>query len=67
MRQMPPEKVLSIVYNQNGIEVHKVHLRQKPGTGEVEIDTRKFESGLYAYTLVLNGKTVDSKTMIVSK
>ncbi len=39
----------------------------KPGTGSVSFDAANLRSGYYVYSLVVDGKTIDDKKLIVTK
>ncbi|MGB0896360.1 MAG: T9SS type A sorting domain-containing protein [Flavobacteriaceae bacterium] len=54
-----------IVFSNNlGQIVDRITITQK-GEGEVKIDASNYASGMYYYTLYLDGKKIDTKKMIV--
>ena len=54
-----------IVFSNNvGQIVNRITITQK-GEGEVSVDASNYASGMYYYTLYLDGKKIDTKKMIV--
>lgn len=45
----------------------KKQLRADAGIGYITIEASEFEAGMYLYSLVVNGKEVATKRMILSK
>lgn len=57
-----------IIYNASGGELQKpVSENMRPGTYGVTFDASGLSSGVYFYTLMVDGKTVDSKKMLLVK
>jgi hypothetical protein len=46
--------------------VHSVELTQK-GNGQVQLSTQALASGVYVYRLLMNGKSVASKKLVLAK
>lgn len=55
-----------IVYSVNGQEVYRQELTQR-GAGQIEVSNQVIASGGYIYHLVMDGKIIDGKKMIVTK
>ncbi|MBI4930347.1 MAG: tail fiber domain-containing protein [Bacteroidetes bacterium] len=49
-----------------GNEVNKIAITEK-GFGKIEASTQNLASGIYSYSIVVDGKTIDSKQMIKTK
>ncbi|MBK7441615.1 MAG: tail fiber domain-containing protein [Bacteroidetes bacterium] len=63
--QIPPSAISPqlLITSSNGITVKLIQI--EPGSGKIELDTNTLPSGNYNYSLVINGKVVASKTMII--
>jgi hypothetical protein len=55
------------VYTLDGKPVTSLVLNPSAGKGQIQLGTSGMAPGLYIYTLVVNGKAVDSKRLVVSK
>lgn len=55
-----------VVYDMKGIEVGKMKLPQEE-KGRVLFEGAKLTSGVYVYTLIINGLVVDAKQMMVNE
>ncbi len=55
-----------VVYSLQGIEVASYPLNKK-GTVAVEISAGKLAAGVYFYTLIADGRNIDTKKMILTK
>ena len=53
------------IYNMQGIQIKNISDLSK-GTGVVTINGRELEAGMYIYTLIADGKEVDTKRMILT-
>jgi hypothetical protein len=58
-------EALLFIYNLNGQQLKKITLDQS-GDGSLTIPGREFKAGLYHYTLVVDGKLIDTKKMILT-
>ncbi|MHA4807812.1 T9SS type A sorting domain-containing protein [Flavitalea flava] len=54
------------VYSLDGKLINTVSLSPAAGKGQVQLSTGKLTSGMYIYSLIVNGKVVDTKKMVVS-
>jgi trimeric autotransporter adhesin len=54
------------IYSVSGQEVFSEELVQR-GNGEIEISAQKLSAGSYIYQLIVDGKNVDSKKMLLPK
>jgi hypothetical protein len=54
------------VFSTTGVEVYSRQLTGK-GAGEVQLSGHEFGSGTYVYQLVVDGRAVDSKKLILTK
>lgn len=69
VKAVVPESVQSaklVIYNLNGLELESYDLNQR-GNVSVAISGGRFPSGTYLYTLVADGKVMDTKKMILTK
>lgn len=55
-----------LISNMNGKTVKQIPLN-KEGTGVVNIETSTLSAGVYSYTLIVDGKKIDTKTMIIAR
>ncbi len=53
-------------YDMYGKEVNKLELREK-GFGKIEANTSNLAAGIYSYSIVMDGKTIDTKKMVCNK
>jgi hypothetical protein len=54
------------IYNAQGAMMRKVDLPKTEGIGVLNIQARELAAGDYVYTLVVDGKIIDTKKMILS-
>ncbi len=53
-------------YAADGKEVHTVTISQK-GLGEINLSNKQFSDGVYIYRLLVDGKSIASKKLVVSR
>jgi len=53
------------IYNMNGLQIKSIQITQM-GKGSVTINGSELRSGLYLYTLIADGKEIDTKRMILT-
>ena len=53
-------------YNQTGVLLKSIQLNNK-GKGNININMNEFSSGVYQYSLLVDGKIIDTKKMILTK
>lgn len=64
-----PETVISAqiyIYNMQGRQISKYELSER-GNGSITISASEFEAGMYIYTLIADGKEIDTKRMILTE
>jgi len=64
-----PEAVHSAViyiYNMNGLQIKSFSIQSK-GKGDIIIDGSELQPGMYFYTLIADGKEIDTKRMILTQ
>jgi len=54
------------IYSLDGVELKSFNVNQN-GYGEISIESNSFTSGVYAYSLIIDGKAFDTKQMILTK
>jgi hypothetical protein len=59
-------KAMIIIYNQTGVVLKKVVIEER-GEGSLHVYAEKLSSGVYTYSLVADGITIDSKQMVCQK
>lgn len=52
-----------VFYDMYGSEIHRIQLQNK-GTAKVEVNTKDLASGIYSYSLIADGKVIDTMKMI---
>jgi hypothetical protein len=55
-----------VILDLNGKEVMNFPITSK-GTGEITVSAHSFSSGTYLYRLVIDGRTIETKRMVVTK
>ncbi len=55
------------VFNLEGKLLNSYPLSTSVGDGQLKIDSRQLAAGMYLYSLVVDGKLVDTKKMIINK
>jgi hypothetical protein len=53
-------------YNQTGVLLKSIQLNNK-GKGNITVNMNEFSSGVYQYSLLVDGKIVDTKKMVLAK
>jgi hypothetical protein len=69
IRYYIPENVQGayiVFYDFYGKEIKKVEVTQT-GAGKIEADTQNLSEGVYSYSLIVNGKIIDTKKMMKNK
>lgn len=69
IRYVIPETVKKadiIIYNKSGIVLKSVDVKTK-GEGTLHIYAADLSSGLYVYSLIVDGKVMETKTMAKAK
>jgi hypothetical protein len=56
-----------LFYNAAGKLIQSVELANKAGKGEVNVFGNDLSNGIYTYTLVVDGKIIDTKRMVKNK
>ncbi len=59
-------KAMIIIYDHVGTVIKRVTLEER-GEGSIHIFAEKLSAGIYSYSLVADGKTIDTKQMVCSK
>lgn len=54
------------IYNMNGLQIKTIPIQTK-GKGSVTINGSELQPGMYIYTLVADGKEIDTKRMILTE
>lgn len=54
------------VYSLDGKLINSINLSPASGKGTIQVGTNKLSSGMYIYSLIINGKVTDTKKMVVS-
>jgi hypothetical protein len=54
------------VFSTTGVEVYSRQLTGK-GAGEVQLSGHEFAPGTYVYQLVVDGRAVDSKKLVLAR
>lgn len=54
------------IYNMNGLQIKSISIQTK-GKGSVTLNGSELQPGMYLYTLVADGKEVDTKRMILTE
>ncbi|MBI5539274.1 MAG: tail fiber domain-containing protein [Bacteroidia bacterium] len=60
------QKATLYIYNMNGIQIKSIQIAQK-GQGSVIIKGSELKAGMYLYTLIVDGKEIDTKRMILTQ
>jgi hypothetical protein len=55
-----------VFYDFYGKEIKKVEVKET-GSGKIEADTQNLSEGIYSYSLIVNGKVIDTKKMMKNK
>ena len=59
-------KAMLYIYDMQGSQVKNYQLRS-PGEGSIIIQGGSLQPGMYMYTLIANGREVDTKKMILTR
>ena len=54
------------VYDLQGVQKHAIEITER-GENSVNITASKLPAGMYIYTLIADGKEIDTKRMILTK
>ena len=54
-----------VMFGQGGSALKAIDV--EPGSGSLEVYASDLKSGIYTYSIVVDGKVIDSKRMVVSK
>jgi predicted RNase H-like nuclease (RuvC/YqgF family) len=54
------------IYSLEGVELKSFNILER-GTAQVSITGNSFSAGVYVYTLFVDGKTIDTKQMVLTK
>jgi len=54
------------VYNLNGLQLKKYPLMNNATQGKIVISSSELNPGIYLYSLIINGKEIDSKKMVLT-
>ena len=60
------QKAMINIYNLNGLQIKSIAISQT-GKGDITIQSSELQPGMYFYTLVADGKEVDTKRMILTQ
>lgn len=60
------QKAMICIYDMNGTQLKSVLINQK-GKGSITIHGSEFRPGMYLYTLIADGKVIDTKRMILTE
>jgi hypothetical protein len=55
-----------IIYDNNGLKINSYKIKQR-GTGDLHLSASKLPSGVYMYSLIVDGKLMDFKKMVRTK
>ena len=55
-----------VFYDSYGNEIKKVEIKET-GAGKIEANAQNLAAGIYSYSLIVNGKVVDTKKMMKNK
>lgn len=61
------QKAQMLFYNIEGKLINSVDLSNKSGKGQINVFANDLSNGIYTYTLVVDGKIIDTKRMIKQK
>jgi hypothetical protein len=54
------------IYNMNGLQIKSIPIQNR-GKGSVTINGSELRSGMYIYTLIVDGREIDTKRMILTQ
>jgi len=54
------------IYNMNGLQIKSIPIQEK-GKGNITIEGSELQPGIYIYTLIADGKEIDTKRMILTQ
>jgi len=69
MRFFIPETSISAmlcIYNMSGMQIKSISIPEK-GYGTITINGSDLQAGMYLYMLIVDGKEVDTKRMILTQ
>jgi hypothetical protein len=61
------QKAQMLFYNEEGKLINSSELKTTAGKGQLNVFANDLSNGIYTYTLVVDGKIIDSKRMVKSK
>ncbi|HYG50248.1 MAG TPA: T9SS type A sorting domain-containing protein, partial [Flavobacteriales bacterium] len=61
------QKAQMLFYNADGRLINSVDLDNKQGKGQLNVFANDLTNGVYTYTLVVDGKIIDTKRMVKNK
>jgi hypothetical protein len=56
-----------LFYNAEGKLINTVDLSNQSGKGQINVFANDLSNGVYTYTLVVDGKIIDTKRMVKQK
>ena len=59
-------KALIMIYDNSGQVLKKVIINDR-GEGSLHVYAEKLSSGIYSYSLIADGQTIDTKQMVLQK
>lgn len=60
------QKATLYIYNMNGVQIESKPITSK-GKGKITINASELKPGIYLYTLIIDGKEIDTKRMILTE
>lgn len=65
---IPETSITSLlyVYNMNGVQIKSFKITEK-GNGHISINSSELNPGMYLYSLIIDGREVDTKRMILTE
>lgn len=55
-----------LIYDMNGKQIDQFNLAEK-GMGSIVLEGSRLDAGMYLYSLIVDGKVIDVKRMILTK
>ena len=59
-------KAMIIIFDNSGVVMKRVTIEER-GEGSIHVFAEKLSAGIYSYSLVADGKTIDTKKMVCTK
>ena len=60
------ENAMICIYDMNGTQLEQINITER-GSSSVQIDGYKLNAGMYLYSLIADGKVIDTKRMVLTK